>query len=311
MTMRRIIVLRNSPDWRFLADKLDAEGYLDPKLYLPDPLPEGFPADTEQIIGRWNKLFPQNFFAARQAVKDMALDQLQRTGADSIIPQSEFESDVSEWSRNAIIFFTDDDDFPREDLFDVVEPHLSSPAVVRWPSPALGERLTNRRVEKYFPYLRFRMLTLARNRPNKLGVLATLARGRCDLAGAYNREPRFLVVTNNAAWNLSGLAPDRVKLYIDHVSASNTLLDREIPLTTLPTTYLSFANKLPTSITQLRGMLDGSDSDQDFLRRFQHSIAKFADIDLPEELAWMRPQHTALSRYYTKLSRSALADAGP
>ncbi len=303
--MRKIIVLRNSPDWKFLSDKLIAEGYLDPKLYLPDPLPAGFPTDTETIIGRWNKLFPENFFAARQALKEMTLVHFEEMGADAVLPQREFEEDIAQWTDNSIIFFTDDDDFASKDLFDVVAPHLRTPGVVRWPSPALSHRLTNRRVEKYFPYLRFRLLALARNHPNKLGFLAPLARGRVDLANAYNREPRFLVVTNNAACNLTGLSPERVKRYIDHVQASNTLLEREVPLRTLPDTYLSFANKLPTSITQLRGMMNAASDDQDFVSRFTEIVQSFANIELPAPLRWMEPHKTQLADYYTHLSTAA------
>jgi len=169
---RRIIVLRNSPDWRRSVDLWIKESRIDPDLFLPDPLPSGFPINTVDLIKFWNATFKTDFFSARQMIKILALEQFEYMQPDNIITQAEFESNPLQWIANSLLFFTDDDDFACRDLFERVQPFMTGNVqCVRWSSISVGRRLENRLVVNQAPRLRHWLHGQTILRPSKLGFI--------------------------------------------------------------------------------------------------------------------------------------------
>lgn len=309
--LRRIAVLRNTPDWAGNAALWQKEQRLDPNRFLPVPLPPGFPVDTADLILKWNDTFKEDFFSVRQHLKELAVGQLEAAKPDHILTQREFEQDIEGWAAGSVLHFSDDDDFAAPDLFDRVEPLLQSPGAVRWPSPMIADRLSNRRAERYFLRPRFWLHRQVSLRPRKLGWLAHLINGRTDLPLAENMPAFDYFQTNNYAMNATGMPGDRVRQFIDHVGASQAFRRQPLRLHTLTDRYLSVANKLPTSITMLRLMARGDSSDS-LASRFACEIEAMAAIEWPEELAWFAPLHKDLVRYFhrTVLSGVRLPVAG-
>lgn len=299
--MNRIIVVRNSPNWKKNADIWLKTGKLDTKYFLPNPLPPGFPEDTESLILRWNKLFQMDFFSVRNAIKEMAARQLQSTDADHIIQQHDFEKKPEKWIKDSVIFFTDDDDFVRTDIFDIVTPYLRQQGCIRWPSPILSETLINRRVEKWLPVFRMKLQHFCSLYPRKLGWLRTLAASKKNLTNANNIHADFLFQTNNAAMNLTGLSSNMATRFVDHVHASNAILNNRLPLHTIDDTYLSFTNKLPSAITYFRSMVCEHKSDIAIKVAFSNYVQQFATIALPNSLNWAKVHQKSLVELFTKI----------
>ncbi len=301
--LRRIIVLRNTPDWDANARLWQTEGRLDPSQFLPNPLPTGFPQDTEELILCWNKTFSENFFSVRDKIKSIAVEQFKTTGADNILSQQEYEADIENWAGNSLVYFSDDDDFASSDVFNVTEPFLQSQGIVRWPSPVLADQLINRRAEKYFFPFRFWLHHQVRLRPKKLGFLAPLINGRQSLDLAVNEPIMDYFATNNYMLNTTGLSADRIKQFSDHMEANEAIRHHPIRMHTITNQYLSIANKLPTSITMLRNMVHETDG-SGLKVAFSKEIDSLAAMKFPPELQWVEPLHQALTDYFNSFLKT-------
>lgn len=295
--LKRLIVLRNTPDWAANAALWQAEKRLDPKQFMPDPLPHGFPVDTEQLILNWNQTFSDDFFTVRQTIKEIALKQFQKAKPDQIISQREFEADIEPWLSDTLIHFSDDDDFASERLFEQTEDVLKSTGIARWPSPVLGDELVNRRAEKHFLKVRFWLHRKVSLYPAKLGFLKPLITGGETIKGITNQPCYDFFQTNNYMLNPTGLPPENVMAFLDHMHANRHFRKNPVPLHTLSNRYLSICNKLPTSITSLRNIMNSMESGA-WHGAIEQEMQRMADIKFPDELAWVSPVHQELVDYF-------------
>jgi hypothetical protein len=300
--VRRIIVVRNAPDWAASARLWLNEKRLDPALFLPQPLPHGFPKDTVALIELWNRLFAVDFFSMRQSIKDLAFENFAAMAPDQLITQETFEDSPGRFIKNSILFFSDDDDFACRDLFDQVTRHfISGTRCVRWSSISVGKSLENRRVEKHFPRLRPWILFQAELRPRKFGFLGPLIASRAELPGVKNQLAVGPLHTNNYMLDLSDLSENEARRFIDHLSASSYLWQSKLKVKSLEWNWLSFTNKHPASITAFNTMLKDTNSDIEKRQKMADYIAAHRAIKFPEQLAWMRPYHGAIAAIYQRL----------
>lgn len=297
--LKRLIVLRNTPDWAANAALWQSEKRLDPSQFMPNPLPHGFPVDTEQLILNWNQTFSDDFFTVRQTIKEIALKQFKKANPDQILSQREFEADMQPWLTDTLIHFSDDDDFAAEGIFDQTEEVLKSAGIARWPSPVLGDTLVNRRAEKYFLKTRFWLHRKVSLYPAKLAFLKPLITGRESIASIENQPCFDFFQTNNYMLNPTGLSPDRILSFLDHMRANKSFRTEPIRLVTLSDQYLSICNKLPTSITMLRNIMNSMEREQ-WHGAIEQEMQHMADIEFPSELAWVSPVHQELVGYFMK-----------
>ncbi|MBO6505021.1 MAG: hypothetical protein JJ850_16495 [Kordiimonadaceae bacterium] len=295
--LKRLIVLRNTPDWAANSALWQSEKRLDPSQFMPDPLPPGFPVDTEQLILNWNSTFADDFFAVRQTIKEIALEQFKKSRPDEILTQREFEQDMEPWLTDTLIHFSDDDDFAAENLFDATEQPLKTGGIARWPSPVLGNTLVNRRAEKHFLKLRFWLHRKVRLYPAKLAFLKPLITGGESIASIENEPCYIFFQTNNYMLNPTGLSPERVVSFLDHLRANRSFRAEPIRLVTLSDQYLSICNKLPTSITMLRNIMNSVEK-AEWHSAIEREIRQMAGIEFPEELVWVSPVHRELVDYF-------------
>jgi len=300
---RHVIVIRNSPDWAASATLWRREKRLDPSLFLPDPLPPGFPTDTMELIELWNRLFAVDFFSIRQAIRDLAVKNFKTMSADHLITQEMFESAPDEWIRNSLLFFTDDDDFACPDLFDRIAPRMTHGIrCVRWSSISIGRTLENRRVERRFPRLRPWLQFQAELRPRRLGFIAPLIASRATLPGVRNQLAIGPLHTNNYLIDLSCVATGEAIKFVDHLSASAHLWKSGLRVESLEWEWLSFTNKHPASISAFSNMVKGADSEITIRNRMAEYIRAYSAIEFPVQLAWVRPRHQAIAAIYKSIS---------
>jgi hypothetical protein len=299
---RRIIVVRNAPDWAASARLWLNEKRLDPALFLPQPLPPGFPKNTISLIELWNRLFAVDFFSMRQSIRDLAFENFAVMAPDQLITQETFENSPSHFIKNSILFFSDDDDFACPDLFDQVARHfISGTRCVRWSSISVGKSLENRRVEQHFPRLRPWILFQAERRPRKLGFLRPLVASRAELPGVKNQLAVCPLHTNNYMLDLSDLSENEALRFIDHLSASSHLWRSKLKVKSLEWKWLSFTNKHPASITAFNTILKDTKSDIEMREKMADYITAHRAIKFPEELSWMRPYHGSIAAIYQRL----------
>lgn len=78
--LKRLIVLRNTPDWAANSALWQSEKRLDPSQFMPDPLPPGFPVDTEQLILNWNSTFADDFLPCAKPSRKSRLNNSKSPG---------------------------------------------------------------------------------------------------------------------------------------------------------------------------------------------------------------------------------------
>ena len=119
-----VIAIRQSPDWAALADDWNAGRAIDPARYAPPrPIP-AFPEDIVDLIARWNAYAAIDFFSVRRRLKDIAQATLRRVERAIVLSCAELAAAIPDLrSDNALLFFSDDDDW--------FAPHLANAVSAR------------------------------------------------------------------------------------------------------------------------------------------------------------------------------------
>jgi hypothetical protein len=301
-SLRKVIVVRNAPDWSKSANLWLTQKKIDPRLFLPDPLPASFPKNVQELIEVWNRNFNIDFFSIRLRIKQLSYDQFGKMSADTVITQSEFESDLENWTSNSILFFTDDDDFAHPNLFEKTRRLVGhSNLCIRWSSISLSKEIENRRVEQIFPRLRPWVQYQAELRPNKFGFLKPLVESKANIPGVKNALVYFPLHTNNYLMYFTDKSRLRVQNFIDHVSASKIIWQSPIKVESLEREWLSFTNKHPASISAFGLMIKGANNDDEIKSRMANYIASHQSLVIPDSLSWIEPIHRNICEIYRHL----------
>lgn len=300
--LRRVIVVRNAPDWGASATLWVKEKRLDPALFLPNPLPPSFPSNTADLIHLWNRLFDIDFFTLRQKIKEIAYQAFDKMNPDLLITQREFEANKAYFVENSAIYFTDDDDFAHPDLFNRVVPLIEdSVDCVRWSSISIGKHIENRRVERHFPRLRPWLQYQAELRPNKLPFLVPIFQSRADLRGVKNQLSILPLHTNNYLMKLSSLSSEKLEKFIDHVAASSNLWKSGLKVESLEYEWLSVTIKHPASISAFSNLVKGTNNDAEIRSRMSEYVLSHSAVSFPKVIDWIIPYHIQICDLYKAL----------
>lgn len=285
---RRIIVLRNSPNWEINAKIWQEKQELVPKLFLPNPLPSGFPLNTVDLIRLWNETFKIDFFSIRSLIKKIASKRFIEMRPDHIITQVEFEANPLNWTKDSLIFFSDDDDFACADLFDRVEPHMAGNVqCVRWSSISIGKRLENRIVVNRLPRARHWIHGQTILRPAKLGFIKPYIDSKKHIVGIHNELTTLPLLTNNYVMKISDLSGLDALKYVDHVNASHNLWRSSIKVVSLEDDHFSFTIKHPSSITAFNNIVNNNFEKEFLIQKMANYINDFSRNEFPSKICWM------------------------
>lgn len=271
-------MLRQSPDWAALARDFRAGAAIDPARYAPlRPIPS-FPADIVDLVARWNALSAVDFFACRQALKEVAQATLRRIARAMVVPCTELPRAMAalEGAR-FLLFFCDDDD---------------------WFAPGLTAILSALELADadvaVFPFVRFGWQTCSFVHPT--------APPRVYVGLQHAFPQRYH--TNNYGLASHMRQPSHLAAMQDHFDASAhgdrmRLVDRHFPL------IVSATNKTPCAASFLRTTVADADG---FASLIAEQIRELNRYPIPDELGWMREPLAMTTRLFESvLSRRRFA----
>ncbi|SDE06068.1 hypothetical protein SAMN04488071_1952 [Kordiimonas lacus] len=289
VTLKKIIIVRASPDWGGLSAKLQQQGRLAPSDYLPTPLPAGFPPNVPDILDLWNSSLAMDFFSVRAAVGAIAQKTWQKTGADYIMSVPDFIQWAATHPDEAVCLFpTDDDDFFAPHLFEGLAV-ADRPYIRRFPSPIYVDMLFNRPLDSRFPRLMPRLRRLYGRYPRKLALFAPLVRPGPDIDGLQTLACDYFCQTNNYA--LMGRGSDwgsKMHEVADHIDVSRVLDRFKYRWDDGPAKQIALTNKHPCSISRLMIMLREGFKGATLRRGLEEYVRSFDHLTLPADMAWMQ-----------------------
>lgn len=235
-------------------------------------------------------MFPVDFFSVREAIRASCQSEIENIKADEIIYQTEFEENIEKFTRNSMIYFTDDDDSAHFSIFDVAEPYIESGfGCVRWSSISVGEKIESRCVERVFTRLRPWFLYQTQLRPRKLSLLSKIFQSRAKIEGIENVLAVGPLHTNNYILDGSAFSKNAICDFIDHSSASRRLWQSGLRVKSLEYEWLSVTHKHPASITAFRGIALAGKNKSVISELIKENIYNRKCLVFPQKIQWMEP----------------------
>jgi hypothetical protein len=279
------------PPWRLLAEELQRSGRYMTELFLPDPLPPGFPVDLLARIKLWNDTFHLDFFTCRARLHDIAQETWRATRAPEILytPDSKQLAHRVRELPETLVCFTDDDDWFAPTLATQLQAlELPDICALRWCAPLFNGRWSFRFTPTFYPRAFVRTYRRIRGSP----VLAATFRHAINwIAAPASVQPAGnIFFTNNYALGSRFLREyDTFAPAADHCDATDLFLRNRLPIKTYPSLTLSATNKHPCSAGVLGHAIRNIEAKSALRAYVSEYLDAAQQSQTPASLAWTQP----------------------
>jgi len=250
--MRVVLALRQSPDWRALAEAHARGRPVDPGRYVPSHHVPSFPDHIQQCIARWNAGFSVDFFTCRSELQRIARATLDAVEGGLVLTREDLPARLPEGRFR--LFFLDDDD---------------------WFAPDTAARIDTTGEEDVivFPLVRLD------------APVWTFVRGLTPTSPVIGRPSRFSnrYQTNNYGLHRRLCSPATLADLADHILASEAA-ERLGLRDAYHDVMVSATNKTPVSASVVARIIDDEAA---FRRHVVAFVASLRALVLPEHASWM------------------------
>lgn len=297
-----LVASRRSPPWRVLAEDYRRSGRYRTELFVPKPLPPGFPTDLLARIQLWNETFSLDFFTCRARLSDIAEASWRAVRGAEIVsnPDPRYLAERVRSAPDTLVCFTDDDDWFAPALVEeLAKLDAKDICALRWAAPLFNGHWQFRFMPRFHErgfvraYRRIRHIPVLVSAFQRLIRLIALPKN-AQLAGNIFFTNNYALGSGFLA-NYATFAPAT-----DHCDATDLFLANRLPIQTFPSLPLSVTNKHPCSAGVLGHAIQSTAAKSALRSYVEQYVSNAQTATTPPGLNWAQPYLLGTVRLFSE-----------